>query len=225
MEARIMMERVLASRGEYVSIEHMRQATAAADNTSDYLRGEIARKKAIHNKDVADLIRQEHSAYYQKALDSSLAYDDLALGGERDLEKLAASTVRGTSISRLQTLQQSYLRAVIPLWEKLAKAESLEAEQRRRTQANFPMTVTDFRAIQDKSHQLHICQFLMLEDTVRDKGELTSKRDHMMTMYQWAWRQVTPLCEEYAKNDDFREEVHGIAKSTQPLIDLHERKL
>ena len=114
--------------------------------------------------------------------------------------QLAASTVRGTSISRLQTLQQSYFRAVIPLREKLAKIEAVEAEQRRRVQANFPMTVTDFRAVRDKPHQLHICQFLMLEDTVGDKGELTSKRDAIMTAYQWAWRQVAPLCEEYAKD-------------------------
>lgn len=62
------------------------------------------------------------------------------------------------------------------------------------------MTVTDFLAIRDKSHQLHVCQFLMLEDSTTDKGELTSKRDPIMTKYQWVWRQVTPLCEEYAKN-------------------------
>lgn len=93
---------------------------------------------------------------------------------------------------------------MIPLREKLAKLEATEAEQRRRAQAIFPMTVTDFLAIRDKAHQLHICRFLMLEDTVSDKGELTSKRDSIMTKYQWAWRQVTPLCEEYAKNVSHR---------------------
>jgi hypothetical protein len=120
------------------------------------------------------------------------------------LQQLAASTFRGTSISRSQTLQQSYLRAVIPLREKLAKVEANEAEQRRRAQAIFPMTVTDFLAVRDKIHQYHICQFLMLEDTTPDKGELKSKRDLIMTKYQWAWRQVTPLCEEYAKNVSHR---------------------
>lgn len=89
---------------------------------------------------------------------------------------------------------------MIPLREKLAKVEATEAEQRRRAQAIFPMTVTDLLAIRDKVHQLHICQFLMLEDTIRDKGELTNARDAIMTKYQWAWRQVTPLCEEYVKN-------------------------
>lgn len=89
---------------------------------------------------------------------------------------------------------------MIPLREKLAKVEATEAEQRRRAQANFPMTVTDFRAVRDKIHQLHICRFLMLEDTITDKGVLKSKRDAIMTKYQWAWRQVTPLCEEYVKD-------------------------
>ena len=67
----------------------MKQATAVAENTSDYVKGEIARREAIHKKDVADFIRHEHSVYYQKALDSSLAYDDLALHDERDLEKVS----------------------------------------------------------------------------------------------------------------------------------------
>jgi hypothetical protein len=114
--------------------------------------------------------------------------------------QLAALTFRGTSVSRLQALQQSYLRAVLPLREKLVKIQAKEAEQRRRAQAIFPMTVTDFLAVRDKSHQLHICQFLMLDDAVPDKIELRSKRDAIMTTYQWVWRQVTPLCEEYAKN-------------------------
>lgn len=66
----------------------MKQATATEEETSEYVRGEIGRRSAIHNKDVADLIRDERIAYYQKALDSSLAYDDLALHDERDLEKV-----------------------------------------------------------------------------------------------------------------------------------------
>lgn len=89
---------------------------------------------------------------------------------------------------------------MIPLRKKLAKVEATEAEQRRRAQANFPTTMTDFRAIRDKSHQLHICRFLMLEDTIQTKDELKSKRDAIMTKYGWAWRQVTPLCEEYVKD-------------------------
>ena len=114
--------------------------------------------------------------------------------------QLAASTFRGTSISRLQALQLSYLRAMVPLWAKLSKIRVIEDEQRRRSQADFPTTVTAFLAIRDKSHQLHICHFFMLEDTITDKDELRSRRDKMMTEYQWVWRRVTPLCEEYAKN-------------------------
>lgn len=124
----------------------------------------------------------------------------------------------------MQTLQQSYLRAVIPLREKLVKVEASEAEQRRRAQANFPMTVTDFLAIRDKAHQLQICQFLMLEDTAADKGELTSKRDPIMTRYQWAWRQVTPLCEEYVKNVSARFQRVNLARNKQILGRLQERR-
>jgi hypothetical protein len=75
------------------SINQMREAIDAVENTSEYVRGEIARKKAIYNKDLAEMIRDEHNAYYQKVHDASLAYDDLALGGERELEKVRDSRV------------------------------------------------------------------------------------------------------------------------------------
>lgn len=104
----------------------MKQATAAVENTSDYVRGEIARKKAIHNKDVADLIRHEHNVYYQKVLDSSLAYDDLALHGEHDLERVGVrppwfpshlipvATARGFNLSRNKYFSAASAAAVLP---------------------------------------------------------------------------------------------------------------
>ena len=66
----------------------MKEAIEAVEDTSDYVRGEITRKKAIHNKDMADLIRDEHGTYYQKVTDYHHGYDELALGGEHDLEKV-----------------------------------------------------------------------------------------------------------------------------------------
>lgn len=71
----------------------MKEAVDGVENTSDYMRGEIARKKAIRDKDMADMIRDEYSAYYHKVIDCSLAYDELALGGERDLEKVRQSSI------------------------------------------------------------------------------------------------------------------------------------
>ena len=89
------------------------------------------------------MIKHEDSAHRQKALDSS---DDLALHDERDLEKVRGSftlfllsyligdcAARSIDLSWDKyfppaTLQQSYFRAVIPLQEKLARIEAVEAE-------------------------------------------------------------------------------------------------
>jgi len=108
------------------SIEQMKQATAAVEGTSDYVRGEIARKKAIHNKDMADLIKHEHSAYYQKVLDSSLAYDDLALHDDHGLERVSGpsalllsylitvAVARGFNLSRNKRFSATSVPAVLP---------------------------------------------------------------------------------------------------------------
>ena len=108
------------------SIEQMKQAVAAVEGTSDYVRGEIARKKAIHNKDMADLIKHEHSAYYQKVFDSSLAYDDLALHDDRALEKvrgpcalllsylIIVAAARGFNLSRNKRFSAASVTAGLP---------------------------------------------------------------------------------------------------------------
>ena len=108
------------------SLEQMKQVIAATEITSDYVKGEIVRKRAIHDKDVADLIRHEHNAYYQKALDSSLAYDDLALHGERDLERvrgpfaslpshlIVVTTARGFNHPRNKCFPGARIAAFLP---------------------------------------------------------------------------------------------------------------
>ena len=113
----------------------MKQATAATVITSDYVRGEIARKKGIHNKDAVELIRHEHGAYYQKALDSSLAYDDLALHDERDLEKVrglstlllsrltAMAAARGFNLPRNKRFPGASIAAILP-----ASSDSIAGE-------------------------------------------------------------------------------------------------
>ena len=104
----------------------MKQATAAVEATSEYVRGEIARKKAVHNKDAAELIKQEHDAYYERAIDSSHAYDDLALHGERDLERvrspsalhlshlIAVVAARGLNHSRNKRFSATNTTAILP---------------------------------------------------------------------------------------------------------------
>lgn len=118
----------------------MKEAIDAVENTSDYMRGEIARKKAIHNKDMVDLIRDEHNAYYQKVLDSSLAFDDLALGGERDLEKvceflppalllphpIAVTIARDLNNSRNKYLPIANTTAVLPTFRASIAGETCQ---------------------------------------------------------------------------------------------------
>lgn len=117
----------------------MKEAIDAVEDTSEYVKGEIARKKAIYNKDVAELIGDEHDAYRQKVLDCALAYDDLALGGERDLEKvrqcshscfcphlITVTIARYFNISRDKHFPGGNITAVLP-----ARRDSIAGETGR----------------------------------------------------------------------------------------------
>ena len=63
------------------------------------------------------------------------------------------------------------------------------------------MSVAQYRLIRDKQIQLRITKFLVLEDEDPENTPLIrAKRDEVMSQFGWAWKQVTPLCGEYAKN-------------------------
>lgn len=125
------------------SIEQMKQATAAVENTSDYVRGEIARKRAIHNKDAADLIKREYNSYYQGVLDSSLAYDDLALHDEDDLKKVCGlfalfpshlipvGTARSFNLPSNKRFPAANIAAVIPASRNSIAGETRQGRKNR----------------------------------------------------------------------------------------------
>lgn len=69
--------------------------------------------------------------------------------------------------------------------------EAQEEEARKRREAQFPLSIEDFRAkVKDVQHRA--ARFLVLEDGTR--------QEKMLAEYGWAWRQVKPLQEEMAKN-------------------------
>jgi hypothetical protein len=81
------------------------------------------------------------------------------------------------SISRLK---YAYLKTILPLYERRAKLES-----------QFPQSIREFRALRDLLFQLHAAKFLVAD---------IKTKDALLTKNGWAWRQVTPLMEEYENN-------------------------
>ena len=95
-------------------------------------------------------------------------------------------------------MRYTHLRHLHSLYRKRAEIEvakrqqeAQEEEARRRQEAQFPVSIEDFRR-KPRDVQHRAARFLVVDDGVR--------QEKMLTEYGWAWRQVKPLQEEMAKS-------------------------
>ena len=63
---------------------------------------------------------------------------------------------------------------------------------RKARDAQFPADVAAYHSIASKDVQLRIARFLMIPDT--------ASKERMLSEFNWAWRQVEPLQNEYTHN-------------------------
>ncbi|KAJ7484380.1 hypothetical protein FB451DRAFT_82834 [Mycena latifolia] len=67
------------------------------------------------------------------------------------------------------------------------------------TEIEFPQSIDEYRLLKSKETQHRIARFLLLETD--------EQREKMLSEFGWAWRQVTPLKNEFQANTEFQEEL------------------
>jgi hypothetical protein len=87
-------------------------------------------------------------------------------------------------------LNYSYHQELMYLRQKRKHLRAREEETRRREDAQFPQDVADWRT-KSRDVRLRVARFLDGDNTRKEK---------MLSEYNWAWRQIMPLKEEYSKN-------------------------
>jgi len=98
-------------------------------------------------------------------------------------------------------MRHTHFRRLHSLYKKRAELEAAQRQQeaqdeeaRKRWEAQFPVSIEDFKA-KSKDVQHRAARFLVLADGTR--------QEKMLAEYGWVWRQVKPLQEEMAKNVRF----------------------
>ncbi|KAJ7089204.1 hypothetical protein B0H15DRAFT_839886 [Mycena belliarum] len=82
------------------------------------------------------------------------------------------------------------------------------------TNSDFPQSIDEYR-LKPKETQHRIARFLLLETE--------DQRDKMLTEFGWAWRQVTPLKDEFQANIEFQEELRVSMAELQHVADPRKR--
>lgn len=76
----------------------------------------------------------------------------------------------------------------MPMVSQCTRLKTEEDAARRKRDAQFPMTASEFRVIRSKDMQVRIARFLLAD-------KMTQER--MMTEFGWVYRQINPLLNEY----------------------------
>jgi len=170
-----------------------------------------------HTSDLEKLYQHQAEQYLDDALDRYLQYDDLVAAKESQqplrpndfparLEMMYRSSHMPISAAFNRAVTQirtAHLQALQPLLDKRAELETHDEDTRRRRDAMFPKSITEYRSIWNKDVQVRIARFL-----TSDKGQ----QERTMSEFGWAWRQVQPLMDVYNSNAEFKGEVQARVK-------------
>ena len=88
-------------------------------------------------------------------------------------------------------MRYTHFSALLPLQKRLKEQQIKEEEERKRRDAEFPLSIDEFKA-KPKDIQHRVAVFLTTSDL--------NGQEKMLSEYGWAWRQVKPLQEVYDKN-------------------------
>ncbi|CCM02616.1 uncharacterized protein FIBRA_04719 [Fibroporia radiculosa] len=101
----------------------------------------------------------------------------------------------------LSAHRYAHLRTINGLLNQHAAQAEKEDAARRKRDAQFPAGIEEYRAIRNKDIQIRMARFLMADSNTKDR---------MMSEFQWAWRQVQSLVDEFSKNVRFSRNVSEI---------------
>lgn len=104
------------------------------------------------------------------------------------MDPVAPASIFGHEVAEYTS---THNKIILPLQRKLAMAEKREEEDRRRREAEFPLSISQYNSIRNKDVQLRIARFLTADSATQNR---------MMDKYGWAWRQTEPLQNDYKHN-------------------------
>jgi hypothetical protein len=89
-----------------------------------------------------------------------------------------------------EAARYTYISQLLALAKQRNEIETREEEMRKRREQIFPISFDDFKG-KAKDIQLRAARFLVADNV---------KQEKMMTEFNWAWRQVQPLKDVFAKD-------------------------
>ncbi|OSX64091.1 hypothetical protein POSPLADRAFT_1054708 [Postia placenta MAD-698-R-SB12] len=191
------------------SVEAARELDAQRE-TSDSVQRSIDDLKARHKEEMQTLYDWQADDYFEEARQACFSKDEEVTDPNIDTFYHSLHTPHPPMVASFDNAvsahRYAYLSTLKNLTRQHAGLTREEEDRRRRADAQFPASLAEYRTIRSKDTQLRIARFLTADNTARDK---------MMDEFQWVWRQVKPLIDEYESNTDFKLEVQASMRQVE----------
>ncbi|KAG5637143.1 hypothetical protein H0H81_005627 [Sphagnurus paluster] len=203
------------------TFEQMKEELQADTHAS--LTRRISELKEQHLADLERMYTWHAEEYLDDALDRYRSRDDLMYitEGENNPDlKQSYAALEALYEERRNVAQQmkweddyermrhSHLSILTDLYAKLKELAVLEEEAAKRREADFPVSIEEYRS-KPKNIQIRVAQYLQLNDATR--------KDKMLTEFGWRSSNIKSLQDIYDKNDVFKAEL------VTQLLDAKER--
>ncbi|KAJ7251219.1 hypothetical protein C8J57DRAFT_671073 [Mycena rebaudengoi] len=182
------------------SLESMKQFLDLSDDEANTLR--IRELDEQYEEDLQRLYRAQAEEYLDDAEDRYYSLDENQLPNP-DIEELY-SRFRWEGCTPRFEWGYALHHTKSTYEARCAILQKEGAEQ----DANFPQSTEEYHVLKKEVKQ-HVACFLVLDADV--------KKEKMLTEYNWAWRQVQPLIDDFKTDAAFETEVWAIVD--QPNVD------
>ncbi|KAJ3485929.1 hypothetical protein NLI96_g4605 [Meripilus lineatus] len=170
--------------------EFVEKLESGKESSSD-VRDRLNVLQRKHREGTVAMVQRLAQEYHDEALADYCSRDPALDSEELDTFFTSVHSNNPQVFSALSTLsnhQYADMSTFVPLVKRCTDLKIEEDAARRRRDARFPMNASEFRAISSRDIQLRIARFLQADG---------SSQDRMMTEFNWAYRQVTPLQKVY----------------------------
>ncbi|KAG6828975.1 hypothetical protein H0H87_012912 [Tephrocybe sp. NHM501043] len=216
LDAHRLAQYILTQKDRHIPTLKQMQEELKQDATKESIKQRITDLQAQHLSDIQRMYTWHAEEYLEDAHDMYLSLDDSLYPPkhqddnknglpecQKDVQDFYAESRRYIPQQmrwedELEQLRYSHLELILPLYKELKDVEQREEDERKRREADFPVSVADYNS-KSKEVQMRVAKFLMSTDEVR--------REKMLTEFGWASRQVKPLQDIYKKDDAFKSHV------------------
>ncbi|KAI9062648.1 hypothetical protein FKP32DRAFT_1593308 [Trametes sanguinea] len=176
--------------------------------TSATLKERMKEAQKRHIADTRRLYQWQAEDYHAEMADLSRSKTDVDDPRMENFYQAARLSydIANTFDDQLDRFNHARMTSLIAIANERKACQQREELEQQRRDRQFPNNVDDFHAIRNKDVQLRIARFLVADESTKDR---------MMGTFNWVWRQVAPLIEEYKQSQAFRLEIETLLRNLE----------